>query len=791
MKRVYKIVISLLLAALIFTLMPAQIFADSLTEYISEVKVFYGSYAEAEKEGYTVLKDSKGNPVDVNQGAGGGWGSSGEKAVYLCYKTTTDRDEAITDLAVMNMKGGYSTEDYEYLMEYQMNSQIIPYVDNFLETINEYRENYKSANSENRQRAQFIHDALNLFTDDDCDGAGLGDLFLNETVYEMARGKYDALSEEEKEKTSLIKVNEQTRDSLPENEKNKHADILTILAQSNGRIMLMTENLLTRAADTTDSTWLERFSKTTYEDLENSMDLPPSEAGKKLAKLYDDDAQTILGMWDSFRNVLLDYDKNVEIAESFDADEAEKAAEAVENVDENASDDEIADVVIDYVSQQVDNLDFIDRAQHAVIHDVLAGIDYMDGSMLDFFSMTSEELEDDITLLYPLVASLTAGQKASLDYLTLKDLFAAALTTAEGYKEIDLSKYEETSVYADVDRGIYEKGGVALTSDALRTDAMSRVNEDNETRFSDSTIAMMIVTAFTALGSLISTVGYISLKLDVYTLKVGSSLVGEGSQYSAKTVARLLAGHKGITKALQTARRNGEQLSVAAKRFSNQYAERMAPKHALFGKLAIGFSIVMVLVAGYTTYLAWEDLKAYYKVDFSPVPRYMIDEKDLLGYNSRGEKVVLKNQSAYYKLVQSNAKSGDFKYDEIGSSADLNGCVGKQWLALYANKNEMLNPIIASSFVAVVGSPEIPSGYTTGIHMFGSDAAFNLNSSLYIWNSTAASVFVYYQTDDSKTSTTGTNVSGGTLALTGGAGLALGAVVSALVMKPKKKKTEE
>ena len=75
--------------------------------------------------------------------------------------------------------------------------------------------------------------------------------------------------------------------------------------------------------------------------------------------------------------------------------------------------------------------------------------------------------------------------------------------------------------------------------------------------------------------------------------------------------------------------------------------------------------------------------------------------------------------------------------------------------------------------------------------MFGSDAAFNLNSSLYDWNDDAESVYVYFQTDDTVAPATGTTFTGGTLALTGGAGIALGAVVTALAMTLKRKSDKE
>ena len=790
MKRISTVVLVIVLALLTAALLPAQVFADSLSEYVSEVKIGMGKdagEAKAALDGYTILSDDKGNPVDLNQGAGGGWGSKGDKIVYLGYKTTTDEKDAITDLALMNMKGGYSVKDYEYLMETQMEAQIIPFVDNILASINEYRENCNSLNSENKARAQFFRNVLNKFTDDDCGGAGLGDLLLNETVYEIAKPKYDALSEAEQEKTSLYEINLQVRDSLPEGEKDKHADILTIVAQSNGKIMLMIENLLTRAADTGDSTWLDRFTGITYEDLVEHTGGTPTDSARELARLYDDDANVILSMWETFQEKLLDYDKNLETVAKYDLEKAESVNKSVEDIGDNTSDEKAADALIDYAKLQIDNLDFINSAQSVAVHDILSEIDYLDGTLLDFFSMSREEIEDDITVLYPLVASLTDGQKAALEYLTLTDLFAVALTSAESYSEIDLAIIDETSVFADVDRSIYQKGGVALTSDALRTDALAKAGGDDDSMFSASTVALMTVTGVTAFGALVSFGGYVAVKLDVYALQRGARLVGPESGATAKEAASLICSRPGIVKALQNAHKNGEEFSTAVNRYAENYAKNMAPKSATFGKLAVGFTVAMIILAAVTTYLSWKDMQAYYKVDFTPAPRYIIDEKDLIGYNSRGEKIILKNQSAYYKAVDCNRKADAEYYGVLGTCADMNGDVGKQWLVLYAVKKEAMNPILASSLMAVVNSKDIPAGYTSGIHMFGSKAAFNLNSGLYDWNQSAKSVFVYFKTDDTVAKTAGSNFTGGTLAVAGGAGLAIGALATALGVSSKRK----
>ena len=206
------------------------------------------------------------------------------------------------------------------------------------------------------------------------------------------------------------------------------------------------------------------------------------------------------------------------------------------------------------------------------------------------------------------------------------------------------------------------------------------------------------------------------------------------------------------------------------------------------------FTVVMIAVSATLIYLDYKAMKDYYDVDFTPIPHYMVDEKDITVTNENNEKIVIKNQSAYYKAVESNRKKGDDYFKNIGTCADMNGCVNPQWLALYAAKNEAMSPILAKSLKAVVGSATVPEGYETGIHMFGEKAAFNLNNKLYCWNQSAKSVMVYFKVDTSAASSAGaagTNFTSGHLALVGAGGLALGALVTALAASGKKKSKKE
>ena len=764
------------LSAVMIMLPPMQVMAAetepvTATEYISEVRIGVGkTMEEAEKslEGYTILKNGDNN-ADLNEKAGGGMGSQGERVVLLGYKTTTDKSEAVTDLALMNMKGGYSVSDYEALMEKQMKEQIIPFVENFQAAIDEYRENYNSDIEANKQRAKYIHDILDKFIDDDT-GKGLGELLLNETKFEMGDAAYNKLSDAEKK---------------------NHADILTILAQSNGKATLMMENLLTRAADTEEDTWLDRFAGTTYQDIIDSSDMLPTEAKDEIAKLYDDDTKKIIGLWDEFSEDLNGYDEAVKIVEAFDESKYKAAFDEMAKMDENTSAEDADRIMNEYAEQQVKMNDAMYKSRLIAVHDKLEETEYGDGTMLDFFSRDADEVED--TEIYPLVASLSDGQRSGLDFVSLQELIVIALTTDEGYADASLDNLEKTSIYAGVDRGIYEKGGVALTSEAERKKKAAMQTEDDKTFFSPWTIAGMAVTAvsFAAFtGSAVSWARNAS-KLKAVNAEINLDLIELEMAYRSNS------GNRKIAWGVNDVYANNPELKTQFELYSS--------KTSLAKSLSIGFGVAMIVLAGVTTYLTYRDMQAYYKVDFTPIPKYMVDAKDITAYNAKGEMEVIKNQSAYYKAVECNRTSGDEKYKNIGKFADMNGDVGKQWLALYAVKNEAMAPILADSLLAVVGNTDLPSGYTTGIHMFGSDSAFNLNDSKYVWNANASKVFVYFNVDDKPASTsTGTNadtttdnasVTGsvfttGSLFLSGGIGLLLGAGIVALVfiaMKPKKK----
>ena len=786
MKHLTRVLIAVILAILTAATLPAQVFADSTDEkYISEVMLGVGkSASEAEKmlEGYEILKDDKGKNVDLNKNAGAtGIGGKGNRVVYLGFKRTGLKSEAITDLAVMNMKGGYSVEDYDALMESNIKEQIMPFVDGFLATITEYRINYDSKIEKNRLRARYIHDVLNKLIDDDT-GKGLGDLLLNKTKFEMNEKAYNDLSDAQKK---------------------EHADIVTIIAQANGQAVLTLENLLTRAADTNNNTWLDRLASITYDDLLDETGLSPAKAAKQLDREYSDSALTILGMWDAFKENLDNYENALAILEEGKNKDFSEQEAIINSYDIEKATDEETEAYAKAVAEITTHSELMSNAYADVVcREYLETVKYDGGTLLDYFTRPPKEIEEDLTALYPLVAALTDGQRAGLEFTTLQEMVIIAATDEKGYKDASFDDFEEISIYDGVDRGIYEKGGVGLTSDAYRQNAMQTAIENNSNGLSLWTYVSMALSAASvvAFGAAVSAKIMNSAAIRAYNAPINAiktrmaaaeADVARQMLHVETMVKSVVGGNPqnylaNLDAAMETYATEAEALKIAE---NPQYLKRLQARSGMCNRLMLGIGIAMIILIGITTYLTYQDMVNRYKVDFTPIPRYMVDEDDITAYNAKGEKVVIKNQAAYYKAALCNRTGGDY-YGTVGNIGDLNGYVGQQWLALYAERNEMKAPVLADS-LKFTSSAEIPAGYTTGIHSFGTEAAENLNNTLYVWESTAPGVYVYFKTEEpASASTAGSNFTAGTVALTGVAGLALGVLAAALCLKVTKKRKD-
>ena len=792
MKRISIIITSVILCVTMLILAPAQVAASAAESakktYISEVKVGMGKTSEeAAKEllaeGFTILTDDSGKYADLNKDAGSKSilkEGPNQKIVYLGYKTTENARDAITDLAVMNMNGGYSFQDYEKLMDNHMETQIKPFVNRFIATLTEYRNNLKKPrDSANYKRANYYRTLLNKLTDDDTGGKPLGDLLVNQTKYEMGDYAYNKLSDEEKK---------------------NHCDILTLLMQGNGRAVQLLETQLTKAADSSETTWLDRFLATDFDALTESIEkenpnMTPSEINDELDKKYNDDAKKIRDKWGTFNEALLNYDNAFSIAEEVIESLAKQNKIVLQK---DSSEEEIIEAFKAAYVKQGTMVQGGMAAEDIAVHDYLESVKYGDGTLLEFFEKDVSEFDDEESIreLYPMVEALSGGQLAGLDFLSIKDMIIMALTNESGFKSVDMGNLEPASIYQDVNREIYEKGGVALTNDALRAKANA---QDAVTTFELSKLGIVLWSC-TAASGLAAAGTAIAGSIKPDALKE-VDVLGKVVDDCASDIADYQKLNQAVPKeVLQQDQAawdifTGRKNTPAYKEATNQFAL----KSNICKYLTAGFSVVAAILAGYSIYTTITEMMEYYKVNFSPIPKYIVEEADITAKNEKGETIMIQNQTAYYKVVSCNRKQGSSSVEKknfeiLKDRNDLNGDVGKQWLSLYSVKYENGTPILADSLKVQWGG-NLPDGYTTGIHRFGEKSAFNLTSLYYCYNDPNKGTFVYYKTDNAsvKEMTAAASVfSGGSIALGTVIGLIAGGALTAIIMTAagkKKKKT--
>ena len=765
-----KILAKLSVAALALTLAvatpnkAAPVMASS-TKYISEVKVGMdktelGAVKELLEEGYTILSKD-GQYADLNYEAGSDAAfARGQKKVYLGYKTTTNPNEAITDLAVMNMRGGYSVRDYEALMEKRLKTEIIPFVDRFIVTLEEYRDNLNSPYPANKARAEYMKSMLNKLKDDDTGGL-LGDLFVNETKYELGDSAYNALSSEEKK---------------------KHADIVTIVMQANGKNMLSMETLLTKATDTAETSWIDRLEDISLDSLKEELidaGIDITEIDTTLDRMYEDNAKQLLEKWDTFSQALAEYDDKANDLANEDDSEMVADKKVISETESINSQEEYDKIVSAYtrfesnVTAEILDLELVAAKERL---DEIE-YDFEDVSTLaEFFAQDASVFNGDgIRNLYPIVASLSAGQLAGLDFLSLQDLVTIATADATSYQKDQLGDVEPTSIFEGVNREIFEKGKVAVTNKALRAEAMQN-DGVSDTPLSVSTYVLYGATALATAGMIAAWKG-MSYYKHLYTVKNPGLVI-----HDEEDIIRI----------------NSEEWELKPE-IQQADAERSAMLKSISGKskicsyLGAAFTVAMAALAIASIVMTVLELINYYKVEYSPIPKYIVEETDITE-TVNGVTTVKRNDSAYYQVAECNRKSDSEFYDVLQNYADLNGDVGKQWLALYFVKQEGHAPIKADSLKVVTGTSSVPSGYSNlGIHNFEATNAYNLTSKYYCYNDPNKGTYVYFQLDEAvlaKASVAGSNFSTGSAILFSGIGAAVGAGIALAIMLILNKRKE-
>ena len=176
MKKMHKRIVSMLLvlAMLFLTTVPA--FAVKDEEYLSDLRIIYAEDYEEAKDILTdtVLEGYKLFNANLNA-------NTGKTGTWIAYKTTTDIEDAITDIAVMQMNGGYNEGNYQAMIEQSYN-EYLEFGENYLTAIEYFKTGYDAGHylSEIAYRQLNFYNVVTEGIDDipEFEGERLGDIFF-------------------------------------------------------------------------------------------------------------------------------------------------------------------------------------------------------------------------------------------------------------------------------------------------------------------------------------------------------------------------------------------------------------------------------------------------------------------------------------------------------------------------------------------------------------------------------------------------------------------------------------
>ena len=748
------------------SVIPVTAFAANSGKYIKDVFVAYGKDKATADQW---LKDHGWEPfADLNEGKVSN--VMKDVAAVLGIKRTSDPNEAITDMATMNMLGDYSFDEYDKLVQ-EKKADIDEFIRSFIPALEEYRDNYNGKGSEGgKKRAQVTHDLLNKFFDGDPNGQyavndtgkPLGDLFLNKTKTEIGDIAYNALPAEKKQNT---------------------ADFQQIILESSGPAVLIIEQALALATDTAKTSWLDRLNGMTSKYLlKHIEEFAPEAKGQNLAASavksllaahFEDASKKLAADWKGVREDILWYEAYCDAHDLWqeDAEEDDAYSKRVETYFGNLKEESA-----ERYKQEADRFHNIDCYYYAISNTNYSG--EWGSTLYDFFNPEDEKADYSKKYDYfaPIAFALSDGQRASLEFLKLPSLLRVGIdsdsvmkadfpSVDEIFKNNDGKEMESISIYSGINRGIFRKG-VALTKNALDQKNMGK---DPYEKIWDET-------------GIVSIISYVTFGLSTVSIVTGAVLFAK-----FKDVVFTVIDTDDVFITMD----GGDPMA--------------GTKQALgtTGKWLMGIGGALMIVAAVIKAI---QMYEFYNRTFTQIPTMIVDEADIVSYtpgeNGQSIKNINFDQFDYYEVVKCNrqevglhksAQKGVSRYVEwgCGDAADLNADIGKQWLALYVNRSpEKGNPILADSLTVQYKETKTPENCNGYLHMFGvKDTPVKLDNMDYCYRADKGGIYLFWNSD-AAAYTSSAFSQGGVIAISAAGGLMAGILGATAVLLPKKKKRE-
>ena len=718
-------ILSLFLAVLMFMMaLPITAFAAKQETYIKEIRI---STAATEDEAKQWLIDNEYVVVDVNLNQ-----KTGKDCVYIGYKTTTNPDEAITDISLMQMDGGYSFAEYEALLESKTKA-----INNMLDSLGVALAEARANLAAGQKNAQGAREILNFFREDDS-GMLLGDFLLGQ---------------------------EPSRE-----------DLVKIFLQSSGDVATIIYNTLALACtDNGENTsWLAKLENVDIYGDYDSVE-------------YSDGA---IALFDSFVNIhdmVVTYENEYKGVADQIANDPEYADYTDEEIEDLLPDSYLEYTLIyetlaytQYGGKSL--LDFFmkdpDEIDADELYPIVSVLSLGQQQIIKFVSLnlliTFAQADDDS------IATVISSLKETCGILTLhaddqavsvyqgvdRSLFTdggVALTTASLRKSAttgDNSWFSGDNIDPTLNIVLHSVAG-SFCGVAIGAGIGARFAK----KAASETYRVALQAAQKSMPEYLAS---LNKKMSTALRETREAIMKKNpgmGYFDAKTLAYQSENYTKLS-AMWEAAESGAYERQVAKEASAKLARLGVALDVVMG-VAMG---VMLIAEGINIGIR---VYNYYHPDYTEIPRAIVDE-------------LVTDTDSYY--VNHYAVK-----DQNGDLGDLNAWGAQRWNALYTTTDKKAgDPIIASSLSVKLKDANFPSDEHGAVHYFGETAAANVNR--YAFKRTAPATYIFYKRDHSLSMTAST-FSGGQLVMFTGFGLIGGLAIGSLSVigagKMKKKKDEK
>ena len=699
MKKVYKSIISIILVVsmLICAVVPA--FAAEAEEYICELRLIY---AEDYDEALEILSEGEFSVYKLlNENLNE---DSDEIGVWLAYKTTTNIDDAITDIAVMPMGGGYTTGNYKEMLQNSYDEYLSMGL-TYLDAIEYFVEAYDAGD----YFAEAAYRQLNFYTVKTQEGIGLDiPAFEGELLGDIF---YNGIAEDE---------------------------LATIFMQGNVYALKNIRSLLAMGVSYNDDglTYMEKVAIAAAE-----MDEDPT--------VFDDeDFEDLLPNIAALLTTLRDQFKELEsVEDEFDW------------TDDNFTQEEIKYSEITYVATLMRDTEYLNGktlyefcmdydgvdTQSSELYPLAAALNvgqvaltkvfhYYDVIRYSISDMSPDVIEERLAEMEETYSEEPFNVYAGVDRSIYDGSFAltSAANRADGMNEYSLEEIlfgEAASLHTKIANGV-GCAGLGITIFALCRSLYYKLHLVDAADAAGSSANQAMIDALnytdkaldglstTTVPGIESTYGEMTQGLmQTYCPDVDLTTTSFAEQI--QHLEDYLNGH--FSKVAQNDAEFIENLSNTAQDLSDDAFAYDAAENYSYSKVLYGggttFTAILYIVGGvmmlYSAINLGLTVYNYYHPDYDDVPIAMVDYISTID----GDRYIK------YDVVY-NAETND---DGIYEAGDLNAFEGKRWNALYYTKSyEAGKPLLADNFVVSNNNNKAASGYTP-VHRFGEVVCYDLN----------------------------------------------------------------